>query len=568
MVQTRSSSKKEGTHDVEKGTRSATKPGLSLAPSASFDDFEDVAAEDDFEYKPTKKRHKGHKNNQPQSSKRGLRGRLEMMPQMNLDVLFHIFSFLHPMDLLNLARTAKTFRQLLMQKSSAFIWKTSRLQLEDFPDCPADLSEPQFINLAFYPHCHLDNSLRNRLYCEPPVSDGMVLPEECLSLDTRECAAGVLSYLFHYLYIERFARLVDVQKVDAFWRKYRSLSETKTEEFLQNTRLQTRIISEHARECESWLQKMTAARKRELLDARDARKEEIFKRIIDLGYKFEIDCFSRWEIAKSERTIFNSSKPLSDREWNRLRPTLVKKMEIYRTQGQENYVYRPRRVSLILRYDRYARKPAPPGAEIDILPHVADLATFAPFVAIIHRPRESKVDENSFDPAFEQLPALVQEWRENVEAQLASLIVFPSNTQRPKPKTLAHDQEAVKAAYRLKLASAVFIEKQSDTLITYPHVLYFTRFNHAQPYSSDLEHAAAVIFQARPWSICDSGGQPVVQFFAGAAHVVRACGLDPESATAEDMEKRDARLVCNICSVSPPLVRTWKNAVRSLIFIP
>lgn len=95
------------------------------------------------------------------------------MPTMNLDILFHvrrehttlyaklmnesiqIFSFLHPMDLLNLARTSKDFRILLLQRSSAAAWKTSRLQVYGLPDCPPDMSEPQYANLVFYPHCHV-----------------------------------------------------------------------------------------------------------------------------------------------------------------------------------------------------------------------------------------------------------------------------------------------------------------------------------------------------------------------------------------------------------------------------
>ncbi|EGO01220.1 hypothetical protein SERLA73DRAFT_134513 [Serpula lacrymans var. lacrymans S7.3] len=72
---------------------------------------------------------------------------------LNFDVIFHLCTFLHPMDLLNLARTSKPFRQLLMSKSSAFIWKFSRLQVEDMPQCPPDLNEPQYANLAFGLYC-------------------------------------------------------------------------------------------------------------------------------------------------------------------------------------------------------------------------------------------------------------------------------------------------------------------------------------------------------------------------------------------------------------------------------
>ncbi|KAF8546570.1 hypothetical protein OG21DRAFT_1103438 [Imleria badia] len=47
------------------------------------------------------------------------------------------------MELLNLARTCKSLRQLLMDSASAFVWKTARCQVDGLPDCPADLTEPE-----------------------------------------------------------------------------------------------------------------------------------------------------------------------------------------------------------------------------------------------------------------------------------------------------------------------------------------------------------------------------------------------------------------------------------------
>ncbi|KAI9462996.1 hypothetical protein HD554DRAFT_1428941 [Boletus coccyginus] len=41
-----------------------------------------------------------------------------------------------------------------MDKSSAFVWKTARRQVDDLPDCPADLTEPEYANLVFYARCH------------------------------------------------------------------------------------------------------------------------------------------------------------------------------------------------------------------------------------------------------------------------------------------------------------------------------------------------------------------------------------------------------------------------------
>ncbi|KAF8549533.1 hypothetical protein OG21DRAFT_582465 [Imleria badia] len=86
--------------------------------------------------------------------KRQRRGRPGELCQLNLDVLFLIAEYTHPMDLLNLARTCKSLRQLLMDRSSEFVWKTARRQVIGLPNRPADLTEPEYANLVFYARCH------------------------------------------------------------------------------------------------------------------------------------------------------------------------------------------------------------------------------------------------------------------------------------------------------------------------------------------------------------------------------------------------------------------------------
>ena len=62
---------------------------------------------------------------------------------------------MHPRDLLNLARTSKDFRSLLMSRTSAIFWRAARQQIPGLPECPPFLSEPQYANLLFFSHCHV-----------------------------------------------------------------------------------------------------------------------------------------------------------------------------------------------------------------------------------------------------------------------------------------------------------------------------------------------------------------------------------------------------------------------------
>ncbi|KAF9006218.1 hypothetical protein BDZ89DRAFT_914655, partial [Hymenopellis radicata] len=83
------------------------------------------------------------------------RGILQKMTDMPLDVWFEILSYLDPLDLLRISRTTKNLRQLVMSKSSAFIWEWARLATEGLPPRPDDLNDPQYINLLFDRHCHV-----------------------------------------------------------------------------------------------------------------------------------------------------------------------------------------------------------------------------------------------------------------------------------------------------------------------------------------------------------------------------------------------------------------------------
>ena len=68
-----------------------------------------------------------------------------------------IFAFMHPRDLLNLARTTKPFRNLLMMETARPMWKAAMRRVEDLPPCPPYMSEPKYINLLFFPHFHVSS---------------------------------------------------------------------------------------------------------------------------------------------------------------------------------------------------------------------------------------------------------------------------------------------------------------------------------------------------------------------------------------------------------------------------
>ncbi|KAF8872480.1 hypothetical protein CPB84DRAFT_1854453 [Gymnopilus junonius] len=65
---------------------------------------------------------------------------LELLPTLPLDVLFEIFGFLDPQDLVAWAQTNKFFRNNLLAPSTICIWKTARLRY-DAPEPLKNISE-------------------------------------------------------------------------------------------------------------------------------------------------------------------------------------------------------------------------------------------------------------------------------------------------------------------------------------------------------------------------------------------------------------------------------------------
>ena len=78
-----------------------------------------------------------------------------------LTFLVQIFGHLRPFDLLRIARATKEFRRLLMKKSSRSVWKKTLESVAGLPPPPAGMSEPQWVNLVFDPHCHVSRQINH-----------------------------------------------------------------------------------------------------------------------------------------------------------------------------------------------------------------------------------------------------------------------------------------------------------------------------------------------------------------------------------------------------------------------
>ena len=74
------------------------------------------------------------------------------------DIGEKIASYLSPQDLLNMSRTVKSLRNMLMSKSYKSAWLVAEAAV-GLPACPPDISCPQYASLVFDDFCTVNHRL-------------------------------------------------------------------------------------------------------------------------------------------------------------------------------------------------------------------------------------------------------------------------------------------------------------------------------------------------------------------------------------------------------------------------
>ncbi|KAF8435087.1 hypothetical protein L210DRAFT_3453364 [Boletus edulis BED1] len=478
-----------------------------------------------------------------EAPKKRRRAEQGLLYQLNLDELYIICAYVYPMDLLNLARTCKSLRGLLMHRSSAYLWKTALRRVEGLPECPADLAESEYTNLVFYARCHGCNkpaktvlwNIRRRYcpacrverlfhlrYCDKIISEDSVLPCDRLTVG------------------EDFGLWVDKDQMDLFMYEYRE-SSNKTQ-FLDGRRERHRLVSSHARKCESWQQRKGRVNRFDLEVLRKERQTSIFDCLRQRGYEPEIAYFREQLVRKCNKSVSKKYKPLTNSEWDRMWPEWGELMIRLRSQRLEAVVYAPRRRQLVSEYLNYVTHPSPDSPTFDLLPHVADLARFPSFKDIIETQDEIQSNANLFASAFAQLPMLIDEWKQRLNSTIGGLVKIPSCLAL---NDALADQDTTDLD-KLRLACAVFYVGGTGI------------FRHPEVFSVSMRED--VMFSSREMPLNATWVIPGLGFLEEAPYIIHACGLDPSSATVLDMEHRNARLRC-LCCDGRTLIMNWRHAM-------
>ncbi|KAF8907417.1 hypothetical protein CPB85DRAFT_1311757 [Mucidula mucida] len=528
-------------------TKPATKRRRIATPESEEDDADDdddsgdasdgEATEDEApapkrKPKPTKSKASGSAvQDAPSQWKkvRGKRGILQKIADTPLDVLFEIFSYLDPIDLLRISRTTKDLRQLLMSKSSALIWERARLAIEGLPPKPDDLNDPQYINLLFDKYCHecgngftqnVQWEARLRL-CKHCLQSNKIMTANAshlaeLSGHALSLAAITPQYtLFtssgHSVKRTTYYHLPTFQRLAA-----ESIQASDFRAWLAPKHREYTALSTSCKPYEIWLTTKKYDRAGELAALRDQRLSSIYERLKVDGWTEELKDSHARGIIQSHKLV-NQAKALTDRIWDNIKPTLTALMRSLREEllAKKIRTAVPRRACLA-----------------SLIP---DLHPFRDI--IMNKPHDQDLTEDDFAEALATLPDICTLWRQQQEDDLKS-----------KLSALGRDVNLSLAVNACNCSRC-----SSHPVFHYPYFASHACFNTRSSMTVDNPTTSWDYTKIKP-------AHETIR--SNCEEIIRSCDLDPAIATAQDMDATDIFFLCEACPISQ-----WHSQSSKAIYV-
>ncbi|KAI9461907.1 hypothetical protein BJY52DRAFT_164408 [Lactarius psammicola] len=519
---------------------------------------------------------------------RRVQGRLQNMLSLPLDVLFVIFSGLLPMDLLNLARTSNTLRQVLMSRKSMSVWIGARRNAgaTEVPEPPEDMSEPAWAQLLFGPaicsQCsarnihRVDFALRRRL-CTVCRKRNLVFSIKFRSQcpDLKESVMDLLPYTkiggwahghasnsrFYWkpdLY-EMGKRMAVLEqdisegkpgaqkRLKSFRAERILLVDSIIQVCFHSTRPSCsidRAANQGSVEFEKWAELETEAQFLEAQKRRTERQEALRECIHLAGYDDADIEFIGWHNVPGS----NVDKALTYDAWRRIKSKVVSTLR----SARENRLLEARRrreseykSKAEEHYSDFLRQVLP--IQRLYLPAVSQAFELSCFRDLIDLDRE--VQSVDWEDAATQLPLSLSEWMSGQKERLTSLLPSQSAQAKAMETTLLsspsidrwrhRDGAMVNFAGQLDLATSVFCYSGSDMILIGRDAC------HAWKVKGQLE------FSARG---------------AEAVHaLLRELRLAPASATVSTLDQLDKRFICGSCPEDTARRHSWKSCVAHFV---
>ncbi|KAF9062733.1 hypothetical protein BDP27DRAFT_1427637 [Rhodocollybia butyracea] len=465
--------------------------------------------EDEDQKKPARKRVRVRSvqnaedddDDEPQASRkrmpeefRRVRGKLGLLQRLTkdvpLEIILEIFCHLGPGDLLHLARTSKDLRGILMSKTTEFVWREARKNIERLPYLPKDLNEPQ---LPVYDVDYLSKQ-------PEPFRHRSVLPWEHTMV--RNSLKSVGSNKFAKRFREEFEALQ---------------TQTERDDWIAQREKEHAEMRKHATLCERWLQSVLSKRRAARYLAQTQRRDDIITRLAEIGWDEEAKIMVR---NHSSDFVSHRLTGLIDLGWNGMKDELVEVLSNHKIKR----LAAERITILQSRYSGFARAYKSIANATDLrepFPALGDVLTYKPLENMIwDTPIDETLDDEQLQSKLsdEFIPAIIAKWRPAKVREVLKIM------QKSQPGASASD---------LKLATSSFRCAKCEDRLFYSEVFYHT--------CCQLSLLGRGCWEPKGISF-DTAWLDVTKT------IIEACGLDPTTATVQDLYDANPLIECTTCA--------------------
>ncbi|KAL1689051.1 hypothetical protein GGG16DRAFT_104022 [Schizophyllum commune] len=487
-------------------------------------------------------------------------GNLDGLPY---DLLYEIFEYLHPADLLSVAQTSKPLRSLVMDRSFASVWRACMQRIPELPPKPEHLDEPDYVNKVYGDHCSFCSSSN---WSTVAWSLMLRFCKQCLlekftevNLFSQNHKAPALLLEKHvndfvpmiYIGSRLYILTDDLKKFNKEYMAVRS-QQDKFQQWVNQRVTAVKSNIAFGEQCGAARKHHDTAEDRKLKAIRDARYNQIVAEIKKSEIKDELKYA---QSALEQHPLVNKAQPLTDDQLPIVVAELFEFLEEHKKERLEKVrlqnltglcsnVYRD--------YTYHISKIRPDS----ICMPICDLLLTPSYQAYIHYTPDKPLGRR---PEHKEITELSKKWRGAKDAELANIVAKALKKKHA-------DVQLVNLATTFFECKMDSDPKRSDDTHTigYPHILV-TEYATRPHYGDDKRDELVYVMDETPWNF---QGERVV--FDAVAHklardVVHLVGLDPDKATRADMDARDAWFVCTGCSKRGyRRVMQWYQAIRHI----
>ncbi|KAJ7709641.1 hypothetical protein B0H17DRAFT_231775 [Mycena rosella] len=510
-------------------------------------------------------------------------------PALPLDILFEIFSHLHPLDLLHLTRTTKPFRRFLLNRANAAIWRDAFANSASEggpPGIPSYMTEPAWARVAFEKTCHVClAALRESpdidsvwwefgaRYCGDCMGSQVssTVSVKLKRLDPKRSNwESLLPRVPRGQFLQRYYYLVAHQRemIDAFT----ATEDTELRQAIVSKRAeQTRLVMQHSELCRAWAKaqmesrrQQAEARRREAENRRrtkelkqeatkEARVQAVVTKLKAVGWSDE-PWMTFGTLASHIRhyPAVDVAQPLAPRAYRDLEPALLLRL----TTEKRAAVLRQRIKVFAEAFPLMLDPAEPKNPAGGLLPRIVDVALAPAVRALLEEKGDGQVSQQQLVSTLRPvMPGLLQRWVKDAEARTsvhAGELLGLESENAVDPLSLA-------IAYVHCPRSGCGRGGYFPTLCGHPCIMARQLWaSYANSDANSYEQLAEQCAGEKPYS------PTVLRFGAGLRGlegVVRAYGRDPKTATFREMAGERRLVSCGRCRETHPSM-DWLAAME------